>query len=109
MYEIAQRRSDLSACAIGVSSSTTIAGYVADRRGSATAFLLLASVAVAALACVMAVMPEPWHKAHRPRSNGAPQTRRRDDIDLRFVGCPSSASDLGCVKTDESDRLFSLA
>jgi sugar phosphate permease len=47
-------------CAVGIgaSFSTTLAGYMTDRYGSATAFLGLASVAVVALAVVALLMPE---------------------------------------------------
>jgi MFS family permease len=47
-------------CAVGIgaSLSTTLAGYMTDRYGSATAFLGLASVALLALAVVALLMPE---------------------------------------------------
>src|SRR5262245_18138324 len=47
-------------CAVGIgaSFSTTLAGYMTDRYGSATAFLGLASIALVALAIVAVLMPE---------------------------------------------------
>jgi MFS family permease len=47
-----------TAVGIGASFSTTIAGYLTDRFGSATAFHGLAIIAVLALALVAALMPE---------------------------------------------------
>jgi len=47
-----------AAVGIGASLSTTLAGYVADRLGSATAFLFLAGAAAAGLVLVIALMPE---------------------------------------------------
>ena len=47
-----------AAVGIGASLSTTLAGYVADRLGSATAFLFLASAAAAGFVLVVALMPE---------------------------------------------------
>jgi predicted MFS family arabinose efflux permease len=53
-----------AAVGIGASLSTTVAGFVADRLGSDTAFLLLAGVAAAGLIVVVALMPETREPAH---------------------------------------------
>ena len=42
----------------GPFESTTLAGYVSDHLGSSTAFLVLAAIAAAGLACIWALMPE---------------------------------------------------
>jgi MFS family permease len=47
-----------AAVGIGASFSTTVAGYIADDHGSISAFLFLASVAIAGLVLVIALMPE---------------------------------------------------
>jgi MFS family permease len=46
------------AIGIGASISTTLAGYIADTLGSASAFLLLSVVAATGLVFVLALMPE---------------------------------------------------
>ena len=47
-----------TAIGIGAALSTTLAGYVSDHFGSATAFLVLAAIAAAGLACIALLMPE---------------------------------------------------
>jgi predicted MFS family arabinose efflux permease len=56
-----------TAIGIGASLSTTLAGYVSDHFGSATAFLVLAAIAAAGLASIWALMPET-----RPKDEPAP-------------------------------------
>jgi MFS family permease len=43
---------------IGAALSTTLAGYITDRFGSASAFFELSAVAIVALTAVLAFMPE---------------------------------------------------
>jgi len=52
---------------IGATVSTTLAGYVSDHLGSNTAFLVLAAIAAAGLACIWALMPET-----RPQDDATP-------------------------------------
>jgi len=59
-----------TAIGIGATVSTTLAGYVSDHLGSNTAFLVLAAIAAAGLACIWALMPET-----RPKDDAAPPTR----------------------------------
>jgi predicted MFS family arabinose efflux permease len=47
-----------TAIGVGATLSTTLAGYVSDHFGSHTAFLVLAAIAAAGLACIWALMPE---------------------------------------------------
>jgi MFS family permease len=47
-----------TAIGIGASLSTTLAGYVSDHSGSESAFIVLAVIAAAGLACIWAFMPE---------------------------------------------------
>jgi predicted MFS family arabinose efflux permease len=47
-----------TAIGIGASLSTTLAGYVSDHFGSSTAFMMLAAIAAAGLACIYLLMPE---------------------------------------------------
>jgi MFS family permease len=47
-----------TAIGVGATLSTTLAGYVSDHFGSSTAFLVLAAIAAAGLACIWALMPE---------------------------------------------------
>jgi MFS family permease len=47
-----------AAVGIGASLSTAIAGYIADRLGSASAFMFLTAAGVAGLVLVVALMPE---------------------------------------------------
>jgi predicted MFS family arabinose efflux permease len=47
-----------TAIGVGATLSTTLAGYVSDHLGSNTAFLVLAAIAAAGLACIWALMPE---------------------------------------------------
>jgi predicted MFS family arabinose efflux permease len=47
--------------------STTLAGYVSDHLGSNTAFLVLAAIAAAGLACIWTLMPET-----RPKDDATP-------------------------------------
>jgi predicted MFS family arabinose efflux permease len=47
-----------TAIGIGATLSTTLAGYVSDHFGSSTAFLVLAAIAAAGLACIWGLMPE---------------------------------------------------
>jgi predicted MFS family arabinose efflux permease len=47
-----------TAIGLGATLSTTLAGYVSDHFGSKTAFLVLAVIAAAGLACIWALMPE---------------------------------------------------
>jgi MFS family permease len=46
------------AVGIGAALSTTLGGYVSDHFGNSTAFLVLAAIAAAGLACIWAFMPE---------------------------------------------------
>jgi MFS family permease len=59
-------------CAVGIgaSISTTLAGYVSDRLGSSTAFVMMASIAAIGLATVWLKMPET-----RPSGESAPYRR----------------------------------
>jgi MFS family permease len=54
-----------TAIGVGATLSTTLAGWVSDHLGSNTAFLVLAAIAAAGLACIWALMPE---------------TRQKDDV-----------------------------
>jgi MFS family permease len=56
-----------TAIGIGATVSTTLAGYVSDHLGSNTAFLVLAAIAAAGLACIWALMPET-----RPKDEATP-------------------------------------
>jgi predicted MFS family arabinose efflux permease len=47
-----------TAIGVGATLSTTLAGYVSDHFGSNSAFLVLAAIAAAGLACIWAFMPE---------------------------------------------------
>ncbi len=47
-----------TAIGVGATLSTTLAGYVSDHFGSETAFLVLAVIAAAGLACIWSMMPE---------------------------------------------------
>jgi len=47
-----------TAIGVGAALSTTLAGYVSDHFGSETAFLVLAVIAAAGLACIWSMMPE---------------------------------------------------
>jgi MFS family permease len=47
-----------TAIGVGATLSTTLAGWVSDHLGSNTAFLVLAAIAAAGLACIWALMPE---------------------------------------------------
>jgi len=47
-----------TAIGLGATLSTTLAGYVSDHFGSQTAFVVLAVIAAAGLACIWALMPE---------------------------------------------------
>jgi MFS family permease len=53
-----------TATGIGASLSTVLAGFVADRFGTSTAFFGLAGVAALGLAMIWAVMPETRHIRH---------------------------------------------
>jgi MFS family permease len=55
-----------AAVGVGASLSTTVAGYVADRLGSPTAFLFLAAVATVGLVVVHGLMPETRKAAELP-------------------------------------------
>jgi predicted MFS family arabinose efflux permease len=56
-----------TAIGVGATLSTTLAGWVSDHLGSSTAFLVLAGIAAAGLACIWALMPET-----RPADEAAP-------------------------------------
>ena len=62
-----------TAIGVGATLSTTLAGYVSDHFGSNTAFLALAAIAAAGLACIWAFMPEtrPKDDATPPADDGA--------------------------------------
>ena len=62
-----------TAIGVGAALSTTLAGYVSDHFGSATAFLVLAAIATAGLASIWLLMPEtrPDDAAAPPGSGGA--------------------------------------
>jgi predicted MFS family arabinose efflux permease len=62
-----------TAIGVGASLSTTLAGYISDHFGSASAFLVLAAIAAAGLASIWLLMPEtrPDEKATPPVPGGA--------------------------------------
>jgi predicted MFS family arabinose efflux permease len=55
-----------TAIGVGAALSTTLAGYVSDHFGSNIAFLVLAAIAAAGLACIWALMPETRPEDERP-------------------------------------------
>ena len=55
-----------TAIGVGATLSTTLAGWVSDHLGSNTAFLVLAAIAAAGLACIWALMPETRPKDDPP-------------------------------------------
>jgi len=61
-----------TAIGVGASLSTTLAGYASDRFGSETAFIVLAAIAAAGLACIWALMPETRPEEDRPREAAQP-------------------------------------
>jgi predicted MFS family arabinose efflux permease len=63
-----------TAIGLGATLSTTLAGYVSDHFGSNIAFLVLAAIAAAGLACIWALMPEtrPEEPDEEPPRVGAP-------------------------------------
>jgi predicted MFS family arabinose efflux permease len=62
-----------TAIGVGAALSTTLAGYVSDHFGSDTAFLVLAVIAAAGLACIWAFMPEtrPHEQDEEPPQAGS--------------------------------------
>ena len=61
-----------TAIGVGASLSTTLAGYVSDHAGSETAFIVLAAVAAAGLACIWTLMPETRPDDERPAREESP-------------------------------------
>ncbi len=60
-----------TAIGVGASLSTTLAGYVTDHFGSKAAFLALAAIAAAGLACIFALMPETRPDDEWPERDGS--------------------------------------
>jgi predicted MFS family arabinose efflux permease len=60
-----------TAIGVGASLSTTLAGYASDHFGSETAFLVLAAIAAAGLACIWMFMPETRPDEDRPPETAA--------------------------------------
>ncbi len=61
-----------TAIGVGATLSTTLAGYVSDHFGSHTAFLVLAAIATAGLACIWGLMPETRPNDETPPVDEAP-------------------------------------